>query len=216
MRAFVTGLAVLAAVLGFVAVGHAAPKPKAASVTLKASAGTITASQPVTLSGQVKGAKGVLVTLMRRATPDTAFTPAGTATTDGTGKYSFTARPLLNTVYRVVAATTPASQSPDVTTLVRPLVGLKVSDATPHKGQRVRFHGTVRPPRDGSRVSLQRRRSDGTWATVVRPTLQDAGTVYSSYSRKLRIKRSGSYRTVIAADAQHARGVSRVRTLTVG
>jgi hypothetical protein len=153
---------------------------------------------------------------MRRATTEVAFTPANTATTDGQGKYTFTARPSVNTVYRVVAATTPAAQSPDVTTLVRPLVGLKVSDATPHKGQRVRFHGTVRPQRDGSRVSLQRERADGTWATVARPTLQDAGSVFSTYSRKLKIKRSGTYRTVIAADAQHARGVSRTRALTVG
>src|SRR5438128_2748378 len=131
MRAFVTGLAVLAAVLGFVAVGHAAPKPpKAPAVTLNASAATTTASQPVTLPGQGKGGKGVVGTLLRRGTAATAFTPAGTATTNGQGRYSFTARPQANTVYRVMAATTPPAQSPDVTTLVRPLVGLKVSDAT--------------------------------------------------------------------------------------
>ena len=46
---------------------------------------------------------------------------------------------------------------------VSPLVGLRVSDTTPSAGQRVRFRGTVRPPHDGTRVAIQRKRADGTW-----------------------------------------------------
>jgi hypothetical protein len=219
MRLLVTALAVVLAVLGYATAGDAqnAPKPKAAKVTLTASADTVTFSQPVTLAGQVKGAKaGVPVTLERRPTTATAFVPAGTTSTDAQGRFSFVLRPTVNTVYRATASTVPAAQSPEVTTLVRPLIGLKVSDTTPRKGERVRFKGTVRPPHDGRPVWIQRRHADGTWGTVATPRLRDAGDVYSRYSRRLRIRRTGTYRTVMPADADHAIGTSRERTLTVG
>jgi hypothetical protein len=212
MRLIVVALAILAASLGFAASGNAQKPGKSGQVTLKASADTITFSTPVTLTGAVKGAKGgVPVTLLRRATTATEFTPAATSTTDGQGKFSFTERPKANTVYRAMAAT---AVSPDVTELVRPLVGLKVSDSTPRKGQRVRFHGSVRPPHDGTRVAIQKRRADGSWVTVATPVLVDAGSTFSTYSKRLRIRRSGTYRTLFTADADHAEGTSRERTLT--
>jgi hypothetical protein len=194
------------------------PKPPGKTdVTLKAGAAAVTFSEPVALSGSVKGARaGVLVTLERRATTTPTFEPAATTTTDGKGDYSFTARPRVNSAFRVTAATTPPVQSAEVTTAVRPLVGLRVSDATPRAGQRVRFRGTVRPPHDGRRVSIQRRRADGSWRTLARPRLRDAGDVYSTYSRRLRVRRTGTYRVRIAAHDDHVTGTSRERTLTVG
>ena len=210
------GIAGIAAMLALAGTGEAQKPPKAGSVTLKASAGQLTYSAPVTLTGKVKGAKaGVVVSLERRAADATAFVPAGTATTDGQGDYTFTQRPAQSSVYRAAAATTPPATSADVPVAVAPLVGLKVSDATPRKGQRVRFKGTVRPQHDGTRVAIQRKKADGTWATVKTPILTDAGSTYSRYSKRFRIRRSGTYRTVIAAHADHAEGVSRERTLTV-
>ena len=100
--------------------------------------------------------------------------------------------------------------------MVAPLVGLKVGDTTPRKGQRVRFRGTVRPQHDGRQVAIQRKNADGTWVTVKTPRLRDAGSTYSRYSKRFRIRRTGTYRTVIAAHADHVEGVSRERTLTVG
>jgi hypothetical protein len=191
--------------------------PKAGSVTLKSSADAVTFSMPVTLAGTVKGAKaGVVVTLERRPAAGTAFVAAGTAATDDKGRFSFTQRPKANTVYRVTAATTPPAASPEATTTVAPLVGLKVGDSTPRKGQRVRFRGTVRPQHDGRQVAIQRKNADGTWVTVKTPRLRDAGSTYSRYSKRFRIRRTGTYRTVIAAHADHVEGVSRERTLTVG
>lgn len=209
--------AALAALLVFAATGQAQKPPKAGSLALKASAAQITFSTPVTLTGKVKGAKaGVLVTLQRRAADATTFVPAGTATTDGNGDFTFTQRPAVSSVFRAAAATTPPATSADEPVAVAPLVGLKVSDRTPRKGQRVRFRGTVRPQHDGMRVALQRKRADGTWRTVKTPRLRDAGSSYSRYSKRFRIRRSGTYRTVVAAHADHAEGVSRERTLTVG
>ena len=210
-------LCALSAALVLTAVSEAQKPPKAGAVTLKSSADLVTFPSPVTLTGKVKGAKaGVIVSLERRAADATAFVPAGTATTDGTGSYSFTQRPAQSSVFRATAATTPPATSADTPVAVAPLVGLKVSDATPHKGQRVRFRGTVRPQHDGTRVAIQRKKADGTWATVKTPLLRDAGSAFSRYSKRFRIRRTGTYRTVIAAHADHAEGVSRERTLSVG
>jgi hypothetical protein len=216
MRSFLFATATIAAALTISATGLAQKPPKAGSVTLKASADKIVYSAPVTLTGKVKGAKaGVVVTLQRRAADATTFVPAGTATTDGNGDYTFTQRPAVSSVFRATAGTTPPETSADAPVAVAPLVGLRVSDTTPAKGQRVRFRGTVRPQHDGTRVAIQRKRADGTWVTVRSPLLRDAGSAYSRYSKRIRIRRNGTYRTVIAAHADHAEGVSRERTLTV-
>ena len=203
-----------AAALAIASEGEAQKPPKPGSTTLKASAQQVTFSTPVALTGKVKGAKEPMtVTLERRAANATAFTAAGTATTDANGDFSFADRPSKSSVYRVIAGT---ATSPDVAVAVAPLVGLKVGDATPRKGQRVRFKGTVRPQHDGTRVAIQRKNADGTWTTVRSPLLRDAGSAYSRYSKRIKIRRSGTYRTVIAAHADHAEGVSRERVLTVG
>jgi hypothetical protein len=212
---FAVTLFTAAAALAVTSEGQAQKPPKPGATTLKASAEQVTFSTPVALTGKVKGGKaGIVVTLERRAADATAFAPAGTATTDANGDFAFAQRPAESSVFRVVTATTPPASSPDVAVAVAPLVGLKVSDATPRKGQRVRFRGTVRPQHDGTRVAIQRKRADGTWVTVRSP--RDAGSSYSRYSKRIRIRRSGTYRTVIAAHADHAEGVSRARSLTVG
>jgi hypothetical protein len=217
MRIRLIVAAAVALALIVAATSQAQKPPKAGSVTLKASAPLLTYSAPVTLTGKVKGAKaGVVVSLERRAADGTAFVPAGTATTDGQGDYTFTQRPAQSSVFRAAAATTPPATSAEVPVAVAPLVGLKVSDSTPRKGQRVRFKGTVRPQHDGTRVAIQRKKADGTWTTVRTPLLRDAGSTYSRYSKRFRVRRTGTYRTVIAAHADHAEGVSRERTLTVG
>jgi len=204
----------VAVVLAITSEGEAQKPPKPGTTTLKASAQQVTFSQPIALSGKVKGAKqGVTVTIERRAVNSTTYGPAGTATTDANGDFSFADRPAKSSVYKATAGT---AASPEVAVAVAPLVGLKVGDSTPRKGQRVRFKGTVRPQHDGTRVAIQRKRADGTWVTVRSPLLRDAGSTYSRYSKRIRIRRSGTYRTVIGAHADHAQGVSRERTLTVG
>jgi hypothetical protein len=80
----------------------------------------------------------------------------------------------------------------------------------------VRFHGTAAPAHDGAPVRIQRRRADGSWRTVARTTLRDAGTDVSRYSRRVRVRRSGTYRVrALAHDSDHLRGTSRRRRLTV-
>jgi hypothetical protein len=203
-----------AVALAIASEGQAQKPPKPGATTLKASAQQVTFSAPVALTGKIKGGKqGLTVTLERRAANATAFVAAGTATTDANGDFSFAQRPSVSSVYR---ATSGTAVSPEVAVAVAPLVGLKVGDSTPRKGQRVRFKGTVRPQHDGTRVAIQRKKADGTWATVKTAVLRDAGSAFSRYSKRFRIRRTGTYRTVIAAHADHVEGVSRERTLTVG
>lgn len=194
------------------------PKPPGQQgVTLKQSASRITFSNTVTSTVSVKGAKaGVGVTLQRRATTSPTWSDAETKTTDNQGNASFTTRPRVNTVYRAVAHTTPEQTSAESTVLVAPLVGFRVSDTTPKAGQRVRFAGTVRPRHNGRRVAIQRRSSTGSWVTIKRVRLRAATTRYSKYATRVRVRRTGTYRVRLAAHADHAAGVSRERTLTVG
>jgi hypothetical protein len=214
MRLYLAATLLAVAVALAIASEGEAQKPPKPGMTLKASAEQVTFSSPVTLTGKVKGAKQAMpVTLERRAANATTFAAAGTATTDANGDFSFADRPSKSSVYRVTAGTVA---SPEVAVAVAPLVGLKVGDATPRKGQRVRFKGTVRPQHDSARVAIQRKRADGTWATVRSAALRDAGSRYSTYSQRIRIRRSGTFRTVLAAHADHAEGVSRERALTVG
>jgi hypothetical protein len=210
---FATAILALATGLAITSEGEAQKPPKPGAATLKASAAQVTFPSPVALTGKVKGGKqGIPVALERRTADAAAFTPVGSATTDANGDFAFADRPAASSVYRVTAGT---ATSPEVAVAVAPIVGLKVSDATPRKGRRVRFHGTVRPQHDGSRVAIQRKRADGSWVTVRSPLLRDAGSAYSRYSKRIRIRRNGTYRAVLAAHADHAEGVSRERALKV-
>jgi hypothetical protein len=101
---------------------------------------------------------------------------------------------------------------------VRSKVGLRLSDKTPLRGQRVRFRGSVMPPHDGQAVKIQRRTRTG-WRTIAQPVLATAapinGVARSRYSKRIRIRRSGVFRTVKPADGDHARGKSPKRRARV-
>jgi hypothetical protein len=137
-----------------------------------------------------------------------------TATTDAAGRFAFTLRPELNTMYRAVAQTAPPATSQPRLILVRPAIGLFASDRTPRRGQLVRFRGTVRPDAEG-RVLIQRRLPSGRYKTVAGTPLRDTGPAYSTYARRLRIRRSGTYRVRIAGDEEHTDGFSRALRLRV-
>ena len=138
-----------------------------------------------------------------------------TATTANNGKYSVAAKPLVNTQYRAIAQASPPVTSSARLVLVRTLVGLRVSDSTPRRGSFVTFSGSVFPAHDGARALIQRRTRSGSFVTVARPGLQDAGTQKSTYSKRLRIRSDGVYRVKVASDGDHVNGYSRTRTLVV-
>jgi plastocyanin len=104
---------------------------------------------------------------------------------------------------------------PPSPTLPRIRVTLGVSDSTPRRGQRVRFSGSARPQHDGRLVYIQKRTRRGTYRTIARTRLRDAGASRSRYSRRLRIFRGGVFRARVLGDGDHRTGTSRTRRLVV-
>jgi Copper binding proteins, plastocyanin/azurin family len=93
-------------------------------------------------------------------------------------------------------------------------VTLKVSDASPARGARVRFFGTVQPEQDGRMLQLQRRRGRS-YVTVTRIRLTDAGSTRSKFSKRLRIVGDAVFRARLPANSDYLTGVSRTKRLNV-
>ncbi len=188
------------------------------AVTLAATPTTITLGATTTLSGRLTGPDNAAarVQLQESPVPATDFKNVGDpVVTDAAGNYSFTVAPALNTRYQVVAKASPPVTSAAVLLLVRSKVSFKVGDSLVHRGQRVRFKGTVKPAHDGRRVKIQRRTKTG-FKTVAHATLRKSATVGRSvYSKRIRIKAKGTYRVRLGADADHATGTSRKRTIRI-
>jgi plastocyanin len=94
-------------------------------------------------------------------------------------------------------------------------VTLQVSDATPASGDRIRFFGSVQPAQDGRLLQLQRRGRGGSYRTLKRLKLRDAGASRSKFSGTLRVLGDAVFRARLPADAEHLTGTSRTRRLNV-
>jgi hypothetical protein len=198
-----------------------AAKPTPAVVTIAASKPTVTYGNPTTLSGQLSGGKsiaGETIDVMADVAPfEGTFARVASATTDAAGRWSAAVSPTALTRYEARAHTSPPALSSTVDVGVRLRVGLRVSDRTPHRGERVRFSGRVSPAHDGAVVRIQRRTSTGAWKTVARTTLADAGDAFSTYAKRVKVRRKGTYRVRAASgDTDHLTGTSRRRTLRIG
>jgi hypothetical protein len=212
----------LALVLACAGPAVAAKPPKGGTpnpnLTVKASAATVAFGRPVALSGAAKNvAAGTAVEVQANPYPYAGFKPTGkSGVVDPTGNYSIAGVvPQMHTQYKVIAKTSPPSETGTVFVRVRLNVALGVSDLTPARGTLVRFRGTVAPAHDGKPVLIQKKTSTG-YRTVARTTLLDNGTATSKYSKKLRIRSNGTYRVVAeSADQDHDDGTSRTRTLRV-
>jgi hypothetical protein len=220
MRRILVALAAAALLLP-AAVQAAKPPKHPAKLTLSATPPRVTFGRSTTLAGMLTGGKkagGVTVVVQADAYPlDGSYADVATAVTDANGDWHVALAPTALTRYRARAKTSPPAISPTADVGVRLRVHIHVSDRTPSRGERVRFHGTVAPAHDGGPVRIQRRTSTGHWRTVARTVMRDAGSTVSRYSKRVRVRRSGTYRVrALPADADHLRGTSRHRRLTVG
>ena len=208
----VASLAFAAAAVADHKPGHD-PGQASADVTISATSPIVWGRSTV-ITGGVKGAgAGVLVDLQSDPFPysDAEFAKEATVPTDAKGNYRFAPLPKLNTRYRTVAQNSPPVTSAVATVLVQIRVKVAVSDSTPRRGSLVTFSGSGCPQHDGNLVYLQRRTSTGSFATVARTKLVDAGDTCSKYSRRLRVYSDGVYRVKVssAGDGDHMTGVSR-------
>ena len=192
----------------------AAPTPHQLSITAPSK---IVFGKTATVSGKLTGsdAAGEDVTLLSDPFPFASFQPEASTQTGPAGGYAFVVAPTVNTKYMTRAKSKAPAESAEVLVKVAPKITLRVSDKTPAAGQKVKFSGTVAPEHDGQAVLLQRRKSDGTWRTMQTVLLVDAGAAPSTYSATRTINRGGRWRVVKRADADHARGQSPVRVLTL-
>jgi len=217
-RALLIGVATVAGALPAAAAAHHQPGhqggPNAGNVSINATS-PVTWGRSAVVTGKLTGASansGVALDLQADPFPfdDTGFATVASGATDSNGDYRLLHKPTLHTRYRVVAKASPTATSGVVTVLVRLRVKLSVSDRTPTAGRSVRFSGDVCPEHDGKVASIQRRTSTGSYRTVARATLADTGGGCSSYARRIRIRRDGTYRVKVASsDADHSTGTSR-------
>lgn len=196
------------------------PGKTPAAVSIAAQPNPIVYGTATTISGRLTGTQtaGVTVALLQNPYPYTGgFKQAATTTTDQQGRYAFTRRPKLRNRYQVVVRSLPGGPVTSATVVVRVAmrVTLTLSDYTPARGQLVRFGGSVYPAHDGRLVYLQRRTSTGSYVTIARTTLRHAATgPRSTFSRRLRVYRSGVYRAYVSGHADHSAGL-RTRSVVV-
>jgi hypothetical protein len=195
MKRGIVALVALSAVV--VGAGNvSAAKPGSGQLTIAASKQQVTYSRSAIVSGQLKRspAGGQQVQLEQAPFPFNKFTTAATATTDSAGNYSFTVTPNTSTRYRAVTVVKPKLTSAEVQVNVAIQVTRRVSDKTPARGQRVRFSGVALPKLAGRPVTIERRARDGSWKAAATTTL----TPDSKYAKRIRIRRSGTYRATVA------------------
>lgn len=183
------------------------------SLSLTVTPNPVKFGRSVTVSGNLTAPNntGRTITLREDPFPFDDLSNVGSADTDTQGNYSFVRSPTVNTNYQ---ARRGGVESETVTVTVKPTVSLRFGDRTPAAGKRVRLSGKVCPEHDGGTLQIQRRTAHKQWRTVARVTMADAGTC-SSYRRRLRVRRDGAFRTLFAADADHAAARSRVRRIDV-
>jgi hypothetical protein len=219
MKTFSAALALMLVCVG-PAVAAKPPKPAKPNpnLTIKASATSVQFGKTVTISGTTKNIPaGTVIEVQGNPYPYAGFKPTGkTGVVDPAGNYSVTGvLPQVHTQYKVTAKTSPATESTSVFVRVTLRVSFKASDLTPKRGAMVRFYGTVAPAHDGKQALIQKRTSSG-YKTVARTTLIDNGTASSKYSKKVRVRSSGTYRIVVeSGDQDHDGGFSSTRTLKV-
>ncbi len=192
--------------------GHNPGGSQGTGVTIKATS-PIKWGRSTEITGKVSGSErsGALVDLEADEFPyaDAEFQKVASVTTDNNGDYRFVAKPTAHTRYRAVAKTTPPMTSAVANVLVRIRVKLAVSDSTPRRGARVRFSGTACPEHADRVANIQKRSRSGSFSTVSRTTLEDAGDC-SEYAKRVRVRSDGVYRvTVLSKDGDHSTGISR-------
>jgi hypothetical protein len=217
MRKFAALAATLTAFAGLTATGSAQKPDKSATLSLAVSPTIVRYGVPSTVSGALSSKQvGIEVVLEYQPYPyDGKWIDTGTTKTGADGSYSFTVTPPTSTHYRVSTVEKPAVVSNEGALLVKWSVGLGVSDKTPKKGSRVRFSGIVKPAYPNGIVYLQRKTAAG-WKNVKQTTMTTGTVEQSNYSMRLRVKRTGRYRTVVLGDKSRETGVSPARRLVVG
>jgi hypothetical protein len=187
-----------------------AQKPQPTTVTIGISPVRITYTKPATISGTT--AANTMVTLRADTFPfEGTFSQVAKTTSNASGVYAFTVTPDSSTQYRADAK---KARSAIAGLAVRWKVTRTVSTRTPNRGSRVLFSGTVGPAHVGGTVAIQRLTASG-FKTVKTAILAASTPTSSTYSARVRVRRTGRYRARVAGDGAHLAGNSRRIRLVV-
>ena len=171
-------------------------------LTLAATPNPVPFGKPTVLGGMLTGTGNANRQVVLQANPF-PYTQGFVNTTNvqltsATGAFSF---PLLsvplNTQYRVLIPTKPEIVSPIVFAGVAPKLGTSTTATRVRRGQRVRFRGTVKPAQGGERIAIQKRKGTR-WVTVAGTVTRRASSTSATYSKRIRVRSSGSYRVYVA------------------
>jgi hypothetical protein len=218
VRRFTLILAAFAAAAVPAALAAKPPKPpRNATLTETVKPSPIVFGKFATIAGNLSSkTAGVAVELQADPFPyDGKWITRGTKSTDAKGNVSFALAPDVSTKLRLQTAAAPKLTSSEIPLGVAWRVGLRVSDSTPHKGQSIRFSGSVHPVDNGATALIQKKTSSG-FKTVKSTVLRNATATYSTYSVRLRIRTTATYRVRVPGGTGHVAGTSRTRRLTVG
>jgi hypothetical protein len=168
---------------------------------VRASATSVVYGTPLVLNGTLKGtnAAGRQLVLQGRGAPYNGAwaTVAGPVTTSSTGAYTFRLAAMQkNMQLRVAPSDGLANPSRELTVTVAPRISTRLSTAHPRRGGVVVFSGTIRPAHDGAQFGIQRR-AGSRWVTVAGGVARHAGGGVSTWSKRVRIRRSGEYRVFV-------------------
>lgn len=180
------------------------------SLTLAANPNPLRYGRPTSLSGQIAGTGGGgrTVQIQLNSFPYTAgFVKSGNpivSAADGTFSTVISGL-LFNAQFRAVTTTNPKLTSNVVAVGVQPIVHTHVSTHRPKKGSRVRFSGTVTPSWLPAQVAIQKKTSNDRWVVVAGTITHSDGTTRARYSRRVTVKRGGTYRVFVGLpDSRYA------------
>jgi hypothetical protein len=189
-------------------------RPQPLGVTLAATPNPVPLGAATTLSGTLTGTGNANRAVVLQANPfpytQGFANAANPQLTNAQGAFAF---PLLtvalNTQFRVLMTDRPAVASPIVTVGVAVRVSTHVRRQRLRRGLRVRFSGTLRPARDGAQFAIQKL-SHGTWRNIAGGITHHAGSGFSSYAKRVRIRHSGTFRVFMGiADGNYVSNVGR-------
>jgi hypothetical protein len=173
-----------------------------------------------TLTGQLTGTGNANQQVVLQSNPfpySQGFASTGNAlVTNPDGGFAFLLPPVtINTQYRVLMPEKPSVVSPIVSLGVKVRVLTKAKPGKVRKGRRVRFSGTVVPAADGAQVLVQKL-VNNVWTNVAETVTRHLDGASSSYRRRVKVRKSGSYRILVnVTDGAHVPNIGRTIKIRV-
>jgi hypothetical protein len=183
-------------------------------VTLTATPNPLAPGASTALVGQLTGTNNANRDVVLQSNPfpyTQGFVNTGNPlVTDALGNFSFPVLAVpVTTQFRVLMPQRQDVASPIVIVGTALQVTTRTKRVERHRHSvSVRFRGDIRPAAPGVRVDIQKLRND-VWTTIAHTRAQSEDSSRSSYSTRVRLFRSGTFRVVAESDGAFVTGLGR-------